>query len=60
MTRVTLRYVRWNCPKCGNPNSVRLAEGREQDGLRCENCQFLDDPLGDTHHPIEGWAETTP
>jgi rubredoxin len=54
---MTHKFIRWNCPNCETHNILPVAPEAEPPALRCAYCEYLYDPLDDTHPRAEGWAE---
>ncbi len=54
---MTHKFIRWNCPNCETHNILPVAPEAETPALRCAYCEFLYDPLDDTHPRAEGWTE---
>ena len=53
---MTQKFIRWNCPNCDTHNVAPVAEGADPSVLRCDSCQYVNDPLDDTWPRPEGWA----
>jgi hypothetical protein len=54
---MTRKFIRWNCPNCDTHNILPVPPESATPAVRCAYCEFLYDPLDDTHPRAEGWAE---